>query len=608
MIKNGFRQVLSLLKFNIATMVKFELIYKILSTLVFIPLAVLLLDFSMSITGYSYLTIENVGSYISNPKSILIFIILILLLTFFSMIDISAVIYIINSSKHGKHITLKQVINFAYENSRRVFRRKNFLIALFVLLILPVVNIGMASGLITYIAIPEFIMDFIIANRFLSIAWVLLMIGIVVFTVRRLYCFHYFTLEGCQFDEAKKRSCQLQKGHWLSDFFALLILQIMCFILFFVVMGILIALIIFFATIFDVQSVFYSIILGIISFISIVTLIIYLCLTVPISFSCISILYYNHKNRIGEKIATIDDSKAIKKHSLKFKIVTSLLVISCIGIISTFSYLVFNNQLDLNIEYITLTEVSAHRGASINYPENTMKAFEMAVEQNADWIELDVQVTSDGIPVIMHDSNLYRITGVNKNIWEVTYNDIKDLDCSSWFSSEFAGERISTLGEVLDFAKKEHIKLNIELKPTGYEKDFEKIVIDIINQKNYKNSCVVTSQEYGTLERIKEYDQEIKTIYVMSIALGDITELTEADGFSVEASFITPRLVSMVHNSGKKIFAWTVNTRENMDKMIEMNVDNIVTDNIALAKAAVYESRSGNLVRNYILDIIKLFG
>ncbi|NFG22481.1 glycerophosphodiester phosphodiesterase [Clostridium botulinum] len=608
MIKNGFRQVLSLLKFNIATMVKFELIYKVLSTLVFIPLAVLLLDFSMSITGYSYLTIENVGSYISNPKSLLIFIILILLLTFFSMIDISAVIYIIDSSKHGKHITLKQVINFAYQNSRRVFRCKNFFIALFVLLILPVMNIGMASGLITYIAIPEFIMDFITANRFLSITWVLLMIGIVIFTVRRLYCFHYFTLEGCQFDEAKKRSCQLQKGHWLSDFFTLLILQVMCFILFFLVMGILIALIIFFATIFDVQSVFYSIILGIIAFISIVTLIIYLCLTVPISFSCISILYYNHKNRIGEKIATIDDLEVLKKHSLKFKIITGLLVISCVGIISTFSYLVFNNQLDLNIEYITLTEVSAHRGASIDYPENTMKAFEMAVEQNADWIELDVQLTSDGIPVVMHDSNLYRITGVNKNIWEVTYNDIKDLDCSSWFSSEFAGERISTLGEVLDFAKKEHIKLNIELKPTGHEKDFEKIVIDTINQKNFKNSCVVTSQEYGTLQRIKEYDQEIKTIYVMSIALGDITELTEADGFSVEASFITPRLVSMVHNSGKKIFAWTVNTRENMDKMIEMNVDNIVTDNIALAKAAVYESRSGNLVRNYILTIIKLFG
>ncbi|HBJ2620966.1 TPA: glycerophosphodiester phosphodiesterase [Clostridium botulinum] len=608
MIKNGFRQVLSLLKFNIATMVKFELIYKVLSTLVFIPLAVLLLDFSMSITGYNYLTIENIGSYISNPKSLLIFIILILLLTFFSMIDISAVIYIIDGSKHGKHITLKQVINFSYQNSRRVFRRKNFFIALFVLLILPVVNIGMASGLITYIAIPEFIMDFITANRFLSITWVLLMSGIVIFTVRRLCCFHYFTLEGCQFDEAKKRSCKLQKGYWLSDFFTLLILQVMCFILFFVVMGILIALIIFFATIFDVQSVFYSIILGIIAFISIVTLIIYLCLMVPISFSCISILYYNHKNRIGEKIATIDDSEVLKKHSLKFKIITGLLVISCVGIISTFSYLVFNNQLDLNIEYITLTEVSAHRGASINYPENTMKAFEMAVEQNADWIELDVQLTSDGIPVIMHDSNLYRITGVNKNIWEVTYNDIKDLDCSSWFSSEFAGERISTLGEVLDFAKKEHIKLNIELKPTGYEKDFEKIVIDTINQKNFKNSCVVTSQEYSTLQRIKEYDQEIKTIYVMSIALGDITELTEADGFSVEASFITPRLVSMVHNSGKKIFAWTVNTRENMDKMIEMNVDNIVTDNIALAKAAVYESRSGNLVRNYILTIIKLFG
>lgn len=607
MIKKPFRQVLNLLKFNISTMVKFELIYKLLSTLVFIPLAVLILDFSMKITGYSYLTIENIGSYISNPKNIIIFIILILLLTFFSMIDISAVIYIIDSSKHEKHVNLRQVITFAWENSKRVFHRKNFFIALFVLLILPVMNIGMTSGLITYIAIPEFIMDFINANMLLSIAWMLLMLGIAVFTVRRLYCFHYFTLEGCTFAEAKKRSCKLHNGHWFYDFLALVVLQVMCFVLFFVVMAILIALIIFLATILDVKSIFYSIILGIIAFVTAVILITYLSLAVPINFSCISILYYNHKERIGENIATIDDREVIKKPSLKLKVLTSLLVVSCIGVISTFSYLVFNNQLDLNIEYLTPTEVSAHRGASINYPENTMKAFEMAVEENADWIELDVQLTSDGVPVILHDSNLNRVTGVNKNIWEVTYSDIKDLDCGSWFSSEFAGEKIPTLEEVLDFAKKKHIKLNIELKPTGHEKDFEKIVIDTINERSYKNSCVVTSQEYNTLEKIKEYDEEIKTIYVMSIAFGDITKLTAADGFSVEASFITSRLVSMVHNAGKEIFAWTVNTRENMDRMIEMNVDNIVTDDIPLAKAAVYESRSGNLVVKYILDIIKFF-
>lgn len=607
MIKKTFRQVLSLLKFNISTMVKFEIIYKLLSTLVFIPFAVLILDLSMSITGYSYLTIENIGSYASNPKSIILFIFLILLLTFFSMIDISAVIYIIDGSKHEKHVTLRQVISFAYQNSKRVFKRKNFFIALFVLLILPVMNMGMTSGLITYIAIPEFIMDFINANRVLSIGWMLLMMGIAVFTIRRIYYFHYFTLEGCTFDEAKKRSCNLHRGHWFSDFFALVMLQIMCFVLFLVVMAVLIALIILLAIIFDVKSIFYSIILGIIAFVTAAILIIYLSLAVPINFSCISILYYSHKRRIGEKITIIDDIEVIKKSSIKLKVATSLLVISCIGVISTFSYLVFNNQLDLNIEYITPTEVSAHRGASIDYPENTMKAFEMAVEQHADWIELDVQLTSDGVPVILHDSNPYRVTGVKKNIWEDSYSDIKDLDCSSWFLPEFAGEKIPTLGEVLDFAKKKHIKLNIELKPTGHEKDFEKIAADTIREKNYKNSCVVTSQEYNTLEKIKEYDSEIKTIYVMSIAFGDITKLTAADGFSVEASFITPRLVSMVHNAGKEIFAWTVNTRENMDKMIEMNVDNIVTDDISLAKTAVYESRSGNLVLNYISTIIKFF-
>ena len=102
------------------------------------------------------------------------------------------------------------------------------------------------------------------------------------------------------------------------------------------------------------------------------------------------------------------------------------------------------------------------------------------------------------------------------------------------------------------------------------------------------------------VERVKEYDPEIVTVYVMSLAYGNITKLTAADHFSVEASSATGRLVSRVHNAGKQIYAWTVNSENSINSMIERNVDNIITDNIPLARRCVEESRYSDLLTEFI--------
>lgn len=102
------------------------------------------------------------------------------------------------------------------------------------------------------------------------------------------------------------------------------------------------------------------------------------------------------------------------------------------------------------------------------------------------------------------------------------------------------------------------------------------------------------------------YDSRIRTVYVMSIAYGDVNALTAVDYLSIEASNVTKKLVSDAHNAGKEIYAWTVNTEENINRMIDLNVDNIITDDITLAKKCIYLSKTSDVVLEYVKWLSKL--
>lgn len=230
-----------------------------------------------------------------------------------------------------------------------------------------------------------------------------------------------------------------------------------------------------------------------------------------------------------------------------------------------------------------------------------------AKKLGTDWIELDVQQTKDEKIIVIHDTNFKRTTGVNKNTWELTADNVKELDAGSWFDEKYKNEKIPFLEEVIEFAKINNIRLNIELKPTGHENNFEKNVIDIIKNANFQDRCVISSLSYDVLEKVKEYDKNIQTVYVMGLAYGDITVLKSADHFSIESTSITEHLVNRVHREGKQIYAWTVNTEENIREMIDLNVDNIITDDIELAKDIIYASKTSTVLNEYIKTVQNIF-
>lgn len=220
--------------------------------------------------------------------------------------------------------------------------------------------------------------------------------------------------------------------------------------------------------------------------------------------------------------------------------------------------------------------VTAHRGSSRSAPENTISAVEAAIAQGADFAEIDVQQTADGTIVVLHDSDLMRVARLNKKIWEVEYAEIASLDAGSWFSEDFRGERIPTLQQTIDAARG-RIRLNIELKLSGPDQRLVEGVLRLVRENGFHGECVLSSLSSEAVLKAKALERRVRVGHIVSVALGEVSKL-DVDFLSVHEKQVTAGLVRRLHRAGKQVHAWTVNDRRRMSALIDLGVDNIITD------------------------------
>lgn len=474
------------------------------------------------------------------------------------------------------------------------------------LFLIPFLNMGIGSSVITSIDIPKFITNYIVSNKILIVVALILIIFLIAYLMNIIYSFHYIILERKDYKEAKEASKKLITKNHIKDMIRLLFVQVAIYFIYILIVIFGIYIITFFNSVLGNHKIIESILITIIWIFILISLLVFALSSNAISYSVLSSLFYKHKVANNRKIIEIDYYKSVnnKKINKIFKGLINIVIIILFMGSSILTYQVVNGNIDLRLPNNDNIEVTAHRGASLNYPENTMSAFVGAKELNADWIELDVHQTKDLELVVLHDANLKRIAGVNKKVSELTLKEIQKIDVGSHFDSQFNEERVPLLEDVIKYAKENDIKLNIELKPTGTEIDFEKQVIDLIKKYDFKDKCVVASLNYEALEHVKEIDPSIHTLYVMTIAIGNIIDLSAADDYSIEASNIKYNLVARIHNSGKKVFVWTINDEETLYKMIDLNVDNIITDNVHQTKQFLSTEQDINIINELIKTII----
>jgi glycerophosphoryl diester phosphodiesterase len=232
-------------------------------------------------------------------------------------------------------------------------------------------------------------------------------------------------------------------------------------------------------------------------------------------------------------------------------------------------------------------EITAHRGSKLRAPENTLSALQQAIAEGADYAEIDVQTTADGVVVLLHDADLMRVASVNRRPRDIDYDELRDIDVGSWFAPEFSNERAPTLQEAIDLTRG-RLKLNIELKFTWSDPALVKKVGHIIRHNGFASDCVVSSLNFKALTEIKRAFPELTTGFIVFKAVGNLSRM-EADFLSISAARATPRLVREVHRRGKELHVWTVNDLSNALSMIEMGVDNIITDEPAEIRSLLEE-------------------
>jgi glycerophosphoryl diester phosphodiesterase len=242
------------------------------------------------------------------------------------------------------------------------------------------------------------------------------------------------------------------------------------------------------------------------------------------------------------------------------------------------------------IDMDTEVAITAHRGASVSAPENTMAAFRAAMDAGATYAELDVQRTADGRLIVLHDGDVLRLGGDPRRVKDLTAAELQGIDVGRKYDRRFTGEVPPTLEEVIALVRG-RMKLNVELKYNVPDPGLAPAVIDLLKREDFLDQVVITSLDYAALKQVESLEPRLPTGHIVTAAVGNVLR-SEADFLSLNSARATTSLVRKAHAAGKGVHVWTVNQPEVMLRMIERGVDNIITDDPALL-ARVIEERRG---------------
>ena len=600
------RQMSSMIKPNWKTFASFEIFFRLLTGALFPPLFRSFFSLVLRSVGVRYVTAENFRIISSKPLVWAGLLLLLFLYACIELAELSGLIYIIDQSRRTREVTFRRTMKISFNCLKNVFSRRNICILFVILILSPVFHLATAINLLWSFSVFGKLFRLIRRDTVLSVVLLLLILLTGYLFIRWRYAVHYYVLEQKSAAESVHASSRLSRVRKPWQVLSVALLQAV------ILLGYLMVVLLVLLLSAALQGIFSLPGAGVSTFqVVFLHAAVLLCdvMVVPLMLLFLSVTFYENKRKRGEKVYR---SLKVRERYLSEKgpdirtVERAILVLAATaGLIYLVS--VSGSQFSLRIERLNTMQVTAHRGASMHYPENTMAAFRGAVEEGADWIELDVQESADGQIIVMHDDSFKRTTGQEYHTWEVSYDEICQMDAGSFFSSDFEGEKIPLLSEVLEFAKAVGVRLNIEIKPSGHEKNLIPSVVALVEEAGCEDNCVITSQRYYVIQKVKQLNEEIRTVYVTGLAYGAINRLKDADAFSIRSTSITRTLVRRLHNRGFQVYAWTVDSRKNINRMINMGVDNIITNNVALAIECINDSRTSNLITEMLKSARDLF-
>ena len=518
-----------------------------------------LFHLAVLLAGQANIDKNNLVSVMSHPLSLLALLVFIMVFAFLFMLEMRTLISVIYLSRTDRHLSFKKVLRQSFGRLKDLSGRNLLYFLLYLLLTLPVAGVLIGSTLTDGLYIPSFITGEFEKTTMGSIGLFVVQLTFIYLNLRLIYTVPNLVVEELPFGRALKKSWSMTKRGGFR-----LLWRILSFEFLLTFLGILLILgLVFTLTVIDKEGQYFWV----------ETIFLVLIRTFLFIFTVLT--------KVGSLGIILDSAWEVpsrsvmrSKGSRKMKGLFALTVIFLMvqSGISAFELatLKVNDQVKL----------IAHRGDVSKGVENSLEALEAAAKGKAAYAEMDILLTKDHQFVVMHDYNLKRLAGVDKDVKDMTLAEVQGLK----IQQDGHTSHIPSFEEYVKRAKELNMKLLVELKPHGAEpENYVDIFVQKMRDLGIEKDYPAMSLDLSVMEKVEKKAPEIKTGYVIPIQFGRFQN-DSVDFFAIEDFSYQEDLVTQAHEMKKELYVWTINDKQKLTKYLQQPIDGLITDELTEAQ------------------------
>lgn len=558
------------------------------------------LHFAMSVIGVNLLfwvfklillfsnqenvTKDNFYLIFSNPLSLFLCAIYILLVAFLTFAEFFILINFINSRREGSAFSIKTTLVKSFMKLKDLIGFQVFFFIIYFILMVPLENLGLSTAITERLRIPAFITGEISKTLTGALLYFILIFAIFYINYRLIFTLPRTILKDEPLSKSIKESWKITKKKMPQ-----ILISIGIFEIIFMLAGLSLMLII--AGILGIFKPFLGFLLSK-TILQTMFDVVFFAFSVFTKISIVIILL-DIDNIEPQKLKTIESKNEKRKRS---SILMLSMILFLVGSTAINGVQIYYSKIDTKILKI------AHRGDVHGGVENSLEALESAKRKGADYAEMDIQLTRDNHFVVVHDYNLRRLTGRDARVRDLDLNEIRKLTISeNGFES-----KIPTFEEYAKKAEKLKIKLLVELKPSGDEpENFAEMFVNEFRKLGVERKFKTMSLDLNLMRKIEKIAPEIETGFVIPLQFGDFDD-SKIDFYVIEDFSYRRYLALKAHKKHRKIFVWTLNTRSEISKYLQEPIDGIISDELEMINEIEKEDRSKESIFKTFIRILKL--
>ena len=536
---------------------------------------------ALLLSGASNIDKNNILTTLTNPLSLVALILFAIVFAFLFMLEMRTMIALIYLSRTDQHLSFNKVFRQSFGRLKD-FSGWNLLHFLFyMVLTLPVAGLFIGSTLTDGLYIPNFITGEFSKTTAGTIGLFIVQVLLIYLNLRLIYTVPNIVIEELPFGAAMRKSWEMTKKGGIR-----LILRIFSFEFILSVTGILLILgLVFASSQLDktgqhiwVQTIF----------LVLIRLYIFL-FSVMSKLGTLGIILDNGWEAPSRSVIKTRGSRKMK----------GLFVLTFLFLLAQSGMAAFDlATLEVNDQ----VKIVAHRGYVAKGVENSLEALEAAAKEKASYVEMDILLTKDHQFVVMHDYNLKRLAGVDKDVKDMTLAEVQGLE----IQQDGHTSHIPSFEEFVTRAKELKMPLLVELKPHGAEpENYVDLFVQKMKELGVEKDYPTMSLDLSVMEKVEKKAPEIKTGYVIPIQFGQF-ENYSVDFFAIEDFSYQEDLVTQAHEMEKELYVWTINDEQKLTAYLQRPVDGIITDEVAEAQSLKKNLKKNKTYFDRFLSLVSL--